>query len=685
MTATTVRVTPEFQKQAMWAIASIVLFVVVYILLLLATILVSITCVLAGLSFLTHLYFLSILLGLGIISLGLFLLFFMVKFVFSRHRVDRSHLHEVTRAQEPALFALIEDVVQEVETTSPKKVYLSADTNASVFYDSSFWSMFLPIRKNLQIGLGLMNTLSRQELKAVLAHEFGHFSQRSMKVGSYVYNVNQVIFNMLYDNDRMDKMMETWANTHVIFAVVTWVAAVVIRLIQGVLRLLYSIVNKAYLALSRSMEFHADEIAAHVTGFEPLKYALLRLQLADHSFQSAIGFYDGRVQQNQKSDNIYRDQEFVLGFLAHQYSIPMVAGLPQLTEAELGRFRKSKLVVIDQWASHPSTEERIRCLEQTGLARQDDDHSLANELLQNAAETQQQMTRWLYKDVKFEGIVENLRAEDFQRDFEADFNSTRFPLCYNGYYDHKNPVIFGLDKAAPATNVSGMEELFSDEEVDRVYGFLALNNDIETLGQIADRTLAVKTFDYDGKKYRARDSKQLQKRLQLECNDLHHSIAQHDITIYGYFKHLEQQGSNQSRLDDLYTALFEYDQEFDERYPVYAQMHQLLNALEKAQTDGELRTIFDRIERKEPALREGLQWLLNFEELRAAMPGETKDRLTLYLTKDWQYMGYSEIFQANIQMLYQVVNDYVVLLSKRYYLLKISLLTYQSELGGAHL
>ena len=47
-----------------------------------------------------------------------------------------------------------------------------------------------------------------QEFKAILAHEFGHFSQRSMKVGSYVYYVNQVIFNMLYDNDSFDKMIQ---------------------------------------------------------------------------------------------------------------------------------------------------------------------------------------------------------------------------------------------------------------------------------------------------------------------------------------------------------------------------------------------------------------------------------------------------------------------------------------------
>jgi len=33
------------------------------------------------------------------------------------------------------------------------------------FYNSSFWSMFLPVRKNLEIGLGLVNSINISEFK----------------------------------------------------------------------------------------------------------------------------------------------------------------------------------------------------------------------------------------------------------------------------------------------------------------------------------------------------------------------------------------------------------------------------------------------------------------------------------------------------------------------------------------
>ena len=143
-----------------------------------------------------------------------FFWFFLIKFLFKSHKVERSHFLEIHKEDEPKLFGMIEEIVQSVGTQFPKKVYLSPDVNAGVFYDSSFWSMFLPIRKNLNIGLGLVNTITEQELKSILSHEFGHFSQSSMKLGSYVYNVNQIIFNLLYNNQSYDKMLMAWANAN---------------------------------------------------------------------------------------------------------------------------------------------------------------------------------------------------------------------------------------------------------------------------------------------------------------------------------------------------------------------------------------------------------------------------------------------------------------------------------------
>ena len=71
---------------------------------------------------------------------------------------------------------------------------------------------------------------------------------------------------------------------------------------------MYDFININYLALSREMEFHADEVAANVAGFLPLKESLLRMDLADHSYNSVINFYENKLSENIKSENIYKEQ-----------------------------------------------------------------------------------------------------------------------------------------------------------------------------------------------------------------------------------------------------------------------------------------------------------------------------------------------------------------------------------------
>jgi Zn-dependent protease with chaperone function len=121
--------------------------------------------------------------------------------------------------------------------------------------------------------------------------------------------------------------------------------------------------NISYMSLSREMEFHADEVAANVVGSEPLIASLLRMDLADHSYNEVLQYYHTRISDGIKPYNIYPDQTNVINFLATKSKIPLAENLPQVTLSHLSRYNKSKLVVVDQWASHPSTEDRVLRLE----------------------------------------------------------------------------------------------------------------------------------------------------------------------------------------------------------------------------------------------------------------------------------------------------------------------------------
>ena len=404
-------VSDQFKSMATKSILSIVFFVFVYtVLILLATVLTFI-CGYGGLLLIiTKPMLITIVLGIGLASVGVLILIFLIKFIFKKHKTDRTHLIEITRCQEPKLFQMIDQIVSEVETNYPKKVYLSADVNAAVFYDSSLWSMFFPIKKNLVIGMGLVNAITEEELKSILSHEFGHFSQRTMKVGSYVYNVNQIIFNMLFDNDSYDNLITKWGNVSGYFSIFGAIAFKIISGIQWILKEVYEVVNLNYMGLSREMEFQADEIAANITGHKPLVTSLYRMDFVEYAYGSVLNFYDGKINDNLKSSNIYKEQIFTLGFLAKENELSIENNLPQVSLEDMNKFNKSKLIIEDQWASHPSIEERKIALEKLEISPKSETNNSANDLFTNIEETQIKLTEKVFDAVQYEGKLEQISS-----------------------------------------------------------------------------------------------------------------------------------------------------------------------------------------------------------------------------------------------------------------------------------
>ncbi|HKO82472.1 MAG TPA: M48 family metallopeptidase, partial [Chitinophagaceae bacterium] len=359
---------PAFKKEVGGVMGSIVLFFIVYILLFVASIALVIGCIYAGIAIIIHLTsFIGIFAGIGLIGLGIMVFIFLVKFLFAVSRFDRSNSIGITETEQPELFRFIRQVTKDTQTPFPKKIYLSPDVNACVFYDSSFWSMFLPIRKNLQIGLGLVNSVNVSEFKAVIAHEFGHFSQRSMKLGSFVYNVNRIIHNMLFENTGYSNALGSWASVSDVFALFASVTARIAQGIQWVLRQMYGLINKSYMSLSREMEFHADAVAASVSGSKSLITALRRIELADAGYNIALQKCDDLFKEKKVSNNIYQNHKTVLNHLADEYKLTREHGLPVVTAEFVNSNNTSRVNFKDQWASHPSTEDREKHLLQLSV------------------------------------------------------------------------------------------------------------------------------------------------------------------------------------------------------------------------------------------------------------------------------------------------------------------------------
>lgn len=522
----------------------------------------------------------------------------------------------------------------------------------------------------------------------LLAHEFGHFSQKTMKVGSYVYNVNQIIFNMLYDNEGYAKLTNRWASMSGFISFFVLIALKIINGIQWILNKMYALVNKTYLGLSREMEFHADEIAAHVTGPDPLVNSLLRLNLASHSYDLAFSFYDAKIPENYSSENIFKEHAFIMNLLAADSSMPIENDLPQVSVDELNKFNKSKLVIKNQWASHPSTEERVNRLRSLKLPTPKVEHSPANMVFQNIEKTQKEFTQKIFSTVSYSEGPNQLPLSEFQTDFQKQFTNNTFSKLYNGYYDDKKPIYFELEEINTASENIRFEDLFSKSKVDLVYAGIALESDLDIINQIAKKEILIKTFDYDGKKYTRKKSARLIADIEKEIKDTYEEIKQNDIKIFNYFKSLEEQ-INEDLLIHKYRQIFNFESEYHEKHNLVATLYNELAFTGYVTPAEEIIENFTRIKHLETALKKEITELLDNKNFREAITAEIKANFDLYLSQKWVYFEGDSYRNENLELFYTALNNYASLLSRWGFLLKKDLLDYQIALlekaagGGA--
>src|SRR5262245_20318365 len=201
----------------------------------------------------------------SVLVLAVMLFAFLLKGFFKRGEGETFQYLEVTEREQPELFQFIRSLCQEIGCRMPARVYLSHDVNAAVSYPTSILNLIVPPRKDLLIGLGLVNGLNLVEFKALLAHELGHFSQRTLRLDGYVWVSYQVIDNMVNTRDRWDNWLirgfdMPWVS---VFAVPLYGLAELTRwLLKGAFRVL----NFAHLSLRQQMELNADLVAVSATG-----------------------------------------------------------------------------------------------------------------------------------------------------------------------------------------------------------------------------------------------------------------------------------------------------------------------------------------------------------------------------------------------------------------------------------
>jgi len=227
-------------------------------------------------------------------------------------------------ASQPRLFQELRGIADAAGQEMPAEVYLVPDVNAWVAQRGGV--MGIGGRRIMGLGLPLLQAVTIPEMRAVLAHEFGHYFGGDVKLGPLIYRTREALVRTV---------VALHQHSGVLHKPFEWYALLFFRVTH---------------AVSRHQELQADALAARIAGADALARGLRTV----HGAALAFGAYWAQE---------------VAPVLGAGYLPPLAVGFSRfleqpkvndaLREAVATEERDGK---ADPYDTHPSLRERLAAL-----------------------------------------------------------------------------------------------------------------------------------------------------------------------------------------------------------------------------------------------------------------------------------------------------------------------------------
>ncbi|CAN5489809.1 hypothetical protein BH11PLA2_BH11PLA2_33850 [soil metagenome] len=393
------------------------------------------------------------------------LAFFLIKAFFRKKEpYAKDFTIEVTAEEQPALFAFIQRVCDDTGADTPRKVFLTWDVNAMVVPQVTAASLFFPPKKDLYIGLGLVNAINLGEFQSVLAHEFGHFVQRE-HVAAYGRVVDSIIINILTGQDGLDRIFADLGPLGKILnfgpKAVSWLLVIAHK---G-----FSLTRHQ---LWREREFHADLVAASVAGSNAATHGLLKAEFGSETFSQALEDLKKAADNKRYSADLYFHQHAAAPVVRRTKKKPRLGLPPEMGSpidgAQMRVFSADDEKDHPEDDYHPPNSEREKNIKKRFVPAVDDDRTPWL-IFDDAAAVRRKLTHQVYRtwqNVPKNATLENPRT--VQKFIDAEHAETTYDPRYKGIYD--NRAIRPGDVAELIDIIR--KEPWTDERLHNVHGKL---------------------------------------------------------------------------------------------------------------------------------------------------------------------------------------------------------------------
>jgi len=448
-----------------------------------------------------------------------------------------SKANEITAQDEPELFAFLNALADRVGAPRPHRVFISHRVNAGVFYDLSFANLLLPTKKNLEIGLGLVNSLTLSEFTAVLAHEFGHFAQRSMAVGRWVYTAQQVAGQIVVARSWLDKLLAGWSGIDFRVAWIAWLMRLVVWSIRSLLDTAFRLVVLAERALGREMEFQADLVSVSAAGSDAIVHALHRMGAADEAWNVAVSILAREATQGRAVPDLFTMQSRIIQHISRILNEPDYGASPKLPNERPEEHRVFKQELAEpprMWSTHPPNRDREINAKRIYVPADLDSRS-AFSLFRDPEKLRREVTASLLTSLELK--LEPSTEEKSLAAVDERFGSTLFHERYRGTYlgraiglAAKTPVELVGAPVDLATLRERLMELYPETLAGEIRDFRVQSNEHAALEALRDGILDAPggVIQHRGRTIPRRQLSGLIDEVTAEVNAMRERIEAHD-------------------------------------------------------------------------------------------------------------------------------------------------------------
>ncbi|MDJ0908638.1 MAG: M48 family metallopeptidase [Woeseiaceae bacterium] len=473
-----------------------------------------------------------------------FLTVFLVKALFFVNHGGEINDIEITAEDEPQLFEFLFRLADEAGAPRPHRVFLSPRVNAAVFYDLTLLNLIFPSKKNLEIGLPLVNGLNLGEFKAVLAHEFGHFRQGSMAVGRWVYVAQQVATHIVYQRDILDRFLVGLSGFDLRIAWIGWILRLVVWALRALLDTVFSLVVLAQRSLSREMEFHADMVSVSLTGSDALVHALHRLGAADDAWERTLSFAGQELQAGRAVSDIFVIQKIITQRMKdilddEHYDSP--PPLPDVGCENHRVFDAQDAQPPRMWSTHPPNHDRENNAKKQYIACEIDARP-AWDVFADPQAMRERMTEHLLGQGAQQAEIRKSPVADSVSLVNQQYTKNIFDRRYRGSYMGRS-IVREYENAGEAIasvdpSMSVQEQfatLYPSDLSERMEHWRHLEREKETLRALRDGLLEPPdgVMRHRGEVIKRKELPDAIDEMREECNVARRELCEHDRQVRG--------------------------------------------------------------------------------------------------------------------------------------------------------